>query len=603
LPYITSIYFPYIGIIEIITEETTCDCSAEKHSLQRQWQTQRTNRIISLGNCKITLIICRCSHCKKAYFPEQYQNLVPKNGIYGYDVIDKIGNLRYFQLYQDKKIQDIILKENGFIIPLSTIRHLTKKYVDYLSAIHYSRSKLLKTYFEKKALVLHCDGTYEGDTEIHFSMRDSISGIVLYNQKIKTENKKDIAECIEKCVKLFGKPIAVVCDLSKNIRDAVKSVLSDTPLLICHFHFLENIGEALLGETRKELSGIIKRSKIISYLSEKRQSISKSIKKHQDDNNINPSTEEIEFNKFINGDVNAKISKKQQKRYLALTQLNWIADYKYKLNGEYFPFSIKEVAFVEKCIETVSNLKKIFPKNTKGKTFGPIFSAYERLKEFVRQNKLKVALERINLANDFFNKTRTFFKLNSTKNIPVSRVKLSDNNYIIENLKAKMQGFEDELKMMQENNISKEFSETILKYMEKYRNNLTGHVLIHTYNDNDIVINIPRTNNIMETLFGGFKRKIRKRIGCKRLTNHFKAMHKDEFLIENLTNQTYLDIMLNGSIDNLVKIFPQFDQKAFLTSVERKQNNGNFKLKKSIIRDEFFQVNIATAFKYLIQTD
>ena len=85
--------------------------------------------------------------------------------------------------------------------------------------------------------------------------------------------------------------------MSKNIRDAVKSVLSDTPLLICHFHFLENIGGALLGETRKELSGIIKRSKIISYLSEKRQSISKSIKKHQNDNNINPSTEEIEFNK------------------------------------------------------------------------------------------------------------------------------------------------------------------------------------------------------------------------------------------------------------------------------------------------------------------
>ncbi len=603
MPYIVSINFPDISNIEIITDKTTCDCCPEQYVLQRQWQTQRTNRIISLANCDITLVICRCSNSKKAYFPEQYQDLVPHNGIYGYDVIDKIGALQYSQQYQDKKIQDIILKDNGFLIPLSTIGHLAKKYIDYISAIHYSKAGLLKKHFINNGLVLHCDGTYEGDTGIHFSMRDSVSGIVLYNMKIKTENEKDITKGIKECVKYFGKPIAVVCDLSTNIRNAVESALKDTPLLICHFHFLENIGEALLGKPRKELAEIIRKSKIIPYLAEKRKSISKAIKKYQDDNNINPSKEEIEFNKFINGNGNADIAKEQQKRYLALAQLNWIADYKYELNGEYFPFSIKDIAFVNKCIETVSNLKKIFSKDTIGKDFGAIYSTYERLKEFVRQNKLKACLKKINLANDIFNKTREFFRLNSSKNVPVSRVKLSDNNNsIIEDFKAKMKSFEEELKMMQENNDTKEFSKTVLKYIDKYRDNLTGHVLIHEYKDNKVVINIPRTNNIMETLFGSFKRKIRKRIGSKKLTNHFKAMHQDEFLIENLTNQTYIDIILDGSVNNLVKMFPSFDQKAFLTSSKRKDNNGNLNLKKSILRNECFPRNITNALRMLSQS-
>lgn len=600
LPRSIGICFPKLKNLEIATEEVFCSCCEIKQRLQSQWSHAQSPKTFLLGNVDIRVIIKRCPQSKKAYYPEQYQKLIPFNGIYGYDIIIKVGMLRYIELLQDIKIQEQILIEENIFIPLSTIGHLSKKYIDYISSIHYSNAGLLKKYFESNGLVLTQDGTYEGDTGIHFSMRDSVTGIVLYNMKIKTENERDIAKGIEECIKYFGKPVAVVCDLSTNIRNAVKSVLKDTPLLICHFHFLENIGEALLGKTRKELVKIIKDSKIISYLSKKRRSITQVIKKYQDDNNIISNKEELEFNRFINGDLNAKIAKEQKKRYIALAQLNWIADYKYELNGEYFPFSIKEVAFVNKCIEAVSNFKKIFSKNAEAKNFDPIYSAYKRLKEFVRQNKLKATLKKIKLANDIFNQTRDFFRLNSSKNSPVSRVKsTTNNNAIINDFKTKMKDFEVELKVRQENCDIKEFSETVLKYIDKYRDNLTGHVLIHEYNDNKVLINIPRTNNIMETLFGSFKRKIRKRIGCKKLTNHFKAMHQDEFLIENLTNQTYINIMLDGSVNNLVEMFPQFDKQAFLTSLKRKENNGSFTLKKSILRDKQFSINIIIALKAL----
>ncbi len=158
--------------------------------MQRQWIDKRSPKTILFGDAKVTVIICRCPNSKQIYIPEQYQQLIPYNGIYGYDVIEKVGGLRYFKLFQDAKIQGLILKDYGFIIPLSTISHLAKKYIDYISVVHYENAEILRKHFMKNALVLHCDGTYEGDTGIHFSMRDSISGIVLYNMKIKSENEK-----------------------------------------------------------------------------------------------------------------------------------------------------------------------------------------------------------------------------------------------------------------------------------------------------------------------------------------------------------------------------------------------------------------------------
>ena len=242
-------------------------------------------------------------------------------------------------------------------------------------------------------------------------MRDSETGIVLYNMKIKSENTKDIKMGVEKCILKFGKPVAIVCDLSKNIRDAVESVLPDVPLLICHFHFLENVGKQLLGNYRKELVKVINKAGIISYLAEKRKALSKSIKKYQNENNIIATEEETEFKKFLDGDFEADISDAQRKRYLPLAQLNWIADYKHELNGEYYPFSIKEVAFVDKCIEAVANLKKIFKQCKEPKKLGAIHSAYERLKTFLRQNKLKAVFKKIKSANDIFNQTRDFLAL------------------------------------------------------------------------------------------------------------------------------------------------------------------------------------------------
>ncbi len=602
LPYNIFLFFPDLRELEISTEMTHCSCCDIPQLLHSKWKNIHHPSILFLGNITVQVCTKRCPKTEIKYKSEQYNDLIPANGIYGYDVIRKVGNLRYRKSFQDKQIQKVVLEEEHLFLPLSTISHLAKKDIDYIAAVHYENSDILKKFFAENGLVLHADGTYEGNTGIHFSMRDSVSGIVLYNVKIKSENEKDIIDAINKCVEHFGQPVAVVCDLSPNIMNAVKSVLKKTPLLICHYHFLENVGNKLLLEEKQELAKIIKTEKIMPYLANQRRALSKAIKKEQE--KIGKTLEDglEEFNKALNNPEKSTMKKEQYIRYFALHSLQWIADYEYSLNGEYFPFSIREIAFIDKCKEFMKKLNKIISNEKQEKQAGTVSTILNKLNEFFKNKKLKTCLDKIKNGVNIFNDTRDFFRLNSSQNKPLQRGKIDKkNDDIITELKQKMEVFKSDLnKKLKKDNVKK-YAKIVLEYIEKYEDNLTGHVIKYQYNGNDKFVSVPRTNNIMETLFGSFKRKLRQKIGCKKLTNHFKGMHPDEFLIENLNNPIYLNLLYDGSIDNLIKKYPKVDQKAKEIYLARKTNKEFIDLKKKTLRNKNFINNFATSFKSFLK--
>ncbi len=603
LPYNIFLFFPDLRELEISTEKTHCTCCDIPQSLHNQWKNTHSPTTLFLGNITVKVCTKRCPVTGIKYKPEQYMDLIPTDGIYGYDVIRRVGDLRYRKSFQDKKIQQVVLEEEHLFIPLSTISHLAKKDIDYIAAVHYENSEILKKFFAENGLVLHADGTYEGNTGIHFSMRDSVSGIVLYNLKIKSENEKDITDAINKCVEHFGQPVAVVCDLSSNIMNAVKSALKNTPLLICHYHFLENVGNKLLLEEKQELAKIIKSEKIIPYLAEQRKSLSKAIKKEQE--NAGKTLEDglEEFNEAFKNPKKSKMKEEQYIRYFALHSLQWIADYEYSLNGEYFPFSIREIAFINKCQEFMKSLNKIISNEEKKKKARTVFTILNKLNELFKNEKLNPCLDKIKNAVDIFNETREFFRLNSSLNTPLQRGKIDkEKNDIIIDFKEKMETFKSDLSAKLKKDVTKKYARIVLEYIEKYEDNLTGHVIKYQYNGKEKLIPVPRTNNIMETLFGSFKRKLRQRIGCKKLTNHFKGMHPDEFLLENLNNPIYLKLLYNGSIDNLIKEYPKVDQKAKEIRLARKTNKEFIDLKKKSLRNENFIKSFAISLKTFLKT-
>ena len=90
---------------------------------------------------------------------------------------------------------------------------------------------------------------------------------------------------------------------------------------------------------------------------------------------------------------------------------------------------------------------------------------------------------------------------------------------------------------------------TVLKYLEKYEHQLVGHVIEREGQEPFIVC---RTNNPAEHRFPGYEaRGIRRKVGSKKLTRQIQAMRAEALLVWNLTDQKYVELVLDGNLANL----------------------------------------------------
>jgi hypothetical protein len=77
---------------------------------------------------------------------------------------------------------------------------------------------------------------------------DAITATVLWNCKIPTEKADHVVPFLLEINELYGRPLLVAMDMSNGFDNAVREVFgADMRILICHFHFLRDIGKDLLG--------------------------------------------------------------------------------------------------------------------------------------------------------------------------------------------------------------------------------------------------------------------------------------------------------------------------------------------------------------------
>lgn len=115
--------------------------------------------------------------------------------------------------------------------------------------------------------------------------------------------------------------------------------------------------------------------------------------------------------------------------------------------------------------------------------------------------------------------------------------------------------------------------------------------------DGVFMIQPQRTNNILERFFRNEKRRGRKKTGMGSLNKMLKAVLADTPLVQNLKNDEYMKIILNGC-SNLAERFSQID--AQLVQKELAETaKGNTKILpgiKKMIRDAELTVKISTLF-------
>jgi hypothetical protein len=184
-----------------------------------------------------------------------------------------IGILRWFFDYQREEIGTILLSR-GIHISTGEISNLSEEFLLRLYALHKRHVPQIKALFEKIGGVrLHLDGTGEAGNEIVFMAKEGETGITMDAQIIPTESKKYVKAFLQALNSLYGTPIVVVRDMSKQIREAVTEVFPEAPQQICHYHFVNNLGKLIFKEKYAAFRKSIVKMRILSQLKKMKENI------------------------------------------------------------------------------------------------------------------------------------------------------------------------------------------------------------------------------------------------------------------------------------------------------------------------------------------
>jgi MULE transposase domain. len=104
--------------------------------------------------------------------------------------------------------------------------------------------------------------------------KEGETGITMDAQIIPVKSKKYVKAFLQALKSLFGTPIVVVRDMSKQIRDAATEVFPGVGQQICHYHFVKNLGKLIFKEKYAAFRKSIVKMRILSQLKRMKADIS-----------------------------------------------------------------------------------------------------------------------------------------------------------------------------------------------------------------------------------------------------------------------------------------------------------------------------------------
>ena len=500
-----------------------------------------------------TFLYCDCNGV--VYAPEKISSLVPKHCNFGYDVIVYIGKELFSKHCTVENIKQTLADKNIFI-STSEIQWLAAKYVVYLSLAHKEISGKIKAEMQKNGgYILHIDGTCDGDSPHLMSALDQISGFVLHNIKIPTENADDIVPLLQEIKQRYDNPIAIVTDMAKAFSCAITEVFEAIPHFICHFHFLRDIGKDLLSEPYDCIRKKLKSSKISRQLRYRLR------KFNETDIQIDTSQMENSYIELITKSYDQNLIHK-----VCFVMIHWCLDAKHSGNGYGFPFDRPHLVFYQRLMQMHKKLNKI--KQTienNGSENKLVTKLLADLNPLVTDNELK------EYSKDISEKAAVFDKLRKALQIalPDKKNGLNDNGEEIEikTIEKKVNIFCEEISKQQRYQTTE--YQKALKQIEQYKEKLFADpIAVTKSNGQEILIQPQRTNNLLEQFFRGFKRDYTKRSGNSKLSKALQSMIADTPLIKNLENQNYRTILLNGN-DTLEERFAEIEEKDVIEKMKK----------------------------------
>lgn len=504
---------------------------------------------LMLGRPRVRLIHKQCSGCQPADSLEAYYQDVPPGGNYAYDLIVEVGLARLRDHRQDAEIQRDLQQRWGWSPPASSIGLLAQAFLDGLAAIPRAHLPALRERLtEDGGYARHVDGTCEAGTEVIFAAFAGPRGWTLAAAKMTTENTAEISKLLRRCEAWFGTPLAVVRDLSKNIEKAKKEVLPDVPDLICHYHFLENVGTPLCEKPHAQLTNALRRLKIRPALSSLRKELVRWSRKGK------PLSATQIDQLLLHPEQIAELDAVALRRFVVYVLLRWVEDFGADLQGEYFPFDLPSLAFYRRGRQLGELLSDLLAAdNFPQREFSTLQTTARHLAALREDPQVVAAAQRLEKAGALFEELRRILRLSSQPHERWLRGRgPCEGREVVETMPQRLKQWCDRLRQRhgrERDEDKRADQKTVLGYLDKYQKQLVGHVIQLPGREKPFVA--ARTNNLAEHRFGSIKQGARRKVGAKKLTRYLQAMRAEELLVANLADPEYVELVCPGGLANL----------------------------------------------------
>ena len=513
--------------------------------IQKTWM--RTVVTTDIGAFRAKETVLECPSEQAVFTSEQLRKLVPVRCTFGFDVIVEVGMALFVDCRNNQEVMKQLAAKNVHISERQ-ISYLGRKFIIYLALAHReSQNQLRQSMARRGGYILHVDGTCEQDSPHLFCGLDGISELVLDSIKIPSEKKEQLVPFFQRIKQHYGTPLALVHDMGTGIVSAVDEVFPGLPDFICHFHFLRDIGKDLLQQDYIALQRGLRKHKVRSLLRQKARYLGKKI-------TLGSQTIH-EIKESIDNGICQRTSLEHIPLVTAYALIQWAFESPCQSQGYGFPFDRPHLDFYRRLQEVHRTLGGIIDIHLRDqvKDNKPFIQLYRLLNNAVEDKRLN------ELASSMESKAEVFDGLRKAM-----RIALPDGNNGIND-----DGDEADMKTIREKVVvfrqwlscdghRKEKYAKMLEQIDKYWEKLFAEPLQIATPEGEIYIQPQRTNNILERFFRAEKRRCRKKTAMASLSKVLKAILADTPLVQNLKNQEYFEIILNGCND-LAERFSQID--------------------------------------------
>jgi hypothetical protein len=572
------------------------NCPIDNEPLLVQKTGERTIKSVGIGTFKAHHTVLYCKHHAELGFwcSDELAQLAPANSNVAYNVIVEVGKLRFMENRQVDEIQQILFTRHDIILSISEIELLIDKFIFYLAAVHQQSIHLIRGQIKAQGgYILHIDATCEGDSPKLLSSVDSVSGFVLYSAKISSENKDEIAAFLKHIYLYFGRPHAVVSDMSQAIQAAVVEVFGNIPRYICHFHFLAAIGKLLFEKEHDALRKALSKAGISGKL--------KAIRNHLSNN----------FAALYSNDIEAYLATPEKlgttteaTEMLIYYLTSWILDHTSDGNGYGFPFDQRYLNFYERlwdAKELLNEVKTYYA--TTADNDAMVWKLYHLIQTIASDSAVKSTVTLFKSKLSVFSQLRQALAVAPQSSSNGLRQSSEDTSCqelakIKTAVESFMQSLEQQINQTNDKPLQESFTsvkERILKYWDK----LFADPFIVEVNGEKKMFFIHRTNNIMEQQFRLFAYSYRRVHGNRSIRRNLENIPEYLPLVANLKNPDYVKLVFCDE-SKMAKKFSEIDVKTIRTMITKhysnKKNLVSKKFNRKVLRQAQFKSQLKIAF-------